>query len=116
MKFLVDESTGKSIAKLLRSLNFDTLFVGEDFQGIKDTEILAKANKENRILITNDKDFGYLIFYQSLPHKGIILLRLKDESAKHKVLTIKKLINYYQKELPKNFIVVTERKIRVRKN
>jgi len=38
-------------------------------------EVLRTAFAENRILITNDKDFGEKAYRERLPHKGVILLR-----------------------------------------
>lgn len=49
-----------------------------------DTDILSIANKDNRILLTTDKDFGELVFKEKLVHSGVILLRLKDESVENK--------------------------------
>ncbi len=48
--------------------------------------------KDNRILITNDKDFGEKIFRERYPHKGVILLRLGNERYKNKMLFYK---NFY---------------------
>jgi predicted nuclease of predicted toxin-antitoxin system len=41
--------------------------------------ILRRAFAEERIVVTNDKDFGELIFRLQEPHHGVILLRLQDE-------------------------------------
>lgn len=49
-----------------------------------DTDILSIANKDNRILLTTDKDFGELVFKEKFVHSGVILLRLKDESVENK--------------------------------
>ena len=37
---------------------------------------LDKARSEQRILVTDDKDFGELVFRRKLPSAGVILLRL----------------------------------------
>jgi len=45
--------------------------------GIADSEVLAMAQTEKRIIVTFDKDFGELAFRWGLPAtSGIILLRL----------------------------------------
>lgn len=115
MKFLVDENVGLSVVKYLRSQGYNVSFGGEDSAGIQDKEVLEKANREKRIIITNDKDFGDLIFYRSFPHKGVILLRLQDESAKNKIQVIDRLFRHYKDQLRENFIVVTEEKVRIRR-
>jgi len=48
-------------------------------RSIEDHEVLEIARAEDRILITNDKDFGELIYRQQLEHTGVILFRLRDE-------------------------------------
>ncbi len=51
MKFFADCHLGK-VAKYLRIFGFDTLY----FQTIEDDEIINIANKENRIVLTSDKE------------------------------------------------------------
>ncbi len=52
------------------------------------------------------------IFRERFPHKGVVLLRLKDERADNKISVIRKLIGEYSKELDNKFVVVTEKQIR----
>lgn len=113
MRFLIDECTGPALAKWLRSQNHDVSSIYEEDRGLDDDSILEKANSENRILITNDKDFGELIFREQKLHKGIILLRLDDERATNKISILKKLFMHYSNKLANNFVVVTETTIRI---
>jgi len=62
MKFLIDESVEKPIVDWLRDQKYDVMYVAESSSGITDEEVIRFANSETRILITNDKDFGELIF------------------------------------------------------
>ena len=55
------------------------------------------ANKEKRVLITNDKDFGELVFLQKKLSAGIILIRVRNQDVKQKLNVLKKLLNYYPK-------------------
>ena len=61
-KFLVDESSGSRLAKSLKEKGYDTIYCGDYYSGVPDEEIIKKAKKEKRIIITNDKDFGELVF------------------------------------------------------
>ena len=74
MKFLVDESTGKKLAKLLAT-KYDALFVGDILKSAKDEDILKFAERDERILITDDKDFGRLVLMLGKPSSGVIFLR-----------------------------------------
>lgn len=75
--FVADEHIpGKSI-KLLRSAGYDVLSIGEDRPSLRDIDILALANEEDRIVITCDSDFGDLVFKRGRKcTTGIIYLRL----------------------------------------
>ncbi len=70
MQFLVDECTGPAVAWWLRQRNHDVFSVYEQSRGADDGNILQRAVAESRILITNDKDFGELIYRGKKPHRG----------------------------------------------
>jgi predicted nuclease of predicted toxin-antitoxin system len=67
MRFLVDESTGAAVVEYLRRSGHDVLAVAETMRQEEDPPILTLAFDEARILITNDKDFGELIFRTGKP-------------------------------------------------
>ena len=112
MRFLVDECTGPKLASWLRESGHDVLSVYEEAPGMSDNDIIKISYKENRILITNDKDFGEKVFKEGQPHKGIILLHLRDERPSNKIETIKRLIHGHEDKLANNFVVVTEKNVR----
>ncbi len=74
MRFVVDECTGPAVAVWLVEQGHDVYAVSLSSPGWKDTDVLAKAVAERRIVITNDRDFGELIFKNRLPHEGVIYL------------------------------------------
>ncbi len=113
MKFIVDECTGPTVAKWLVSEGYDILSISLERKGISDKEILKIALTEDRIVITNDKDFGELIFKEKLSHCGVIFLRLANETATNKVFVLKNLLHNHIEIIDKeHFIVVTEKSIR----
>jgi len=76
MRFIVDESAGVFVASYLRGEGHDVLAVAEIMSQAADEDVLSKAMGEGRILVTNDKDFGELVFRGRRKHSGIVLLRL----------------------------------------
>ena len=114
MKFLVDESVGRSVVRYLRSLGYDVVSVQESCQGTGDSEICTWASREGRVIITNDKDFGKLIFQGRLASKGVILLRLRDERAPNKVGVLSSLLANYKDRLADHFVVASETRVRIR--
>lgn len=113
MRFLVDECTGSKVAKWLRDTNYEVFSVFDEARGMTDDEVLTKASSENWILITNDKDFGEMIFRERRTHHGIIFLRLDDERAANKIQVLEKLLENYSEKLPEQFVTVTETKVRI---
>lgn len=66
LKFLADESLGLKVAKNILYLGFDITSVSEIARGTSDADVLSRAFEERRIVITADKDFGYLVFKKRL--------------------------------------------------
>jgi predicted nuclease of predicted toxin-antitoxin system len=114
LKFIVDESCGIKLAEALQREGYDTVPVIGTMTGTQDREILEKAFREERIVITNDKDFGELVYRQGLDHAGVILLRLEEDSPIARISIVKKTILRFQGKLKGRFVVATEKKIRVR--
>jgi predicted nuclease of predicted toxin-antitoxin system len=115
MKFLLDESADFALIDFLKTLGHDATAIAHDYPyALKDPEVLSIAQQEQRILITSDRDFGELIFRQQLPHAGIILFRLGDESLEIKTEWLSRVLTNYADQLT-NFMVITERGVRVRK-
>jgi len=115
MKFIVDESTGMAVAQYLRAIGHDVVAVTETMPQVDDQTILIKAASEGRVLITNDKDFGELVFRSGYGHHGVLFLRLHDESAANRVSVVKAVLDQYADLLKMNFIVATERRVRIRR-
>jgi len=95
MRFLVDECTGPSVAQWLMKLHHDVFSVYDKARGLDDESIIERAYHGNYILITNDKDFGELVFRMKNPHKGVILLRLQDERPKNKIAVLQRVLESY---------------------
>ncbi len=113
MRFLVDECTGPAVAQWLREQHHNVFSVYEEARGLDDDRVLRKAYIDNRILITNDKDFGELVFHTRKPHKGVILLRLENERTASKIAVLQRLFKLYADKLPNNFVVATKTTIRI---
>lgn len=60
MRFLADESCDFAVVKSLRALGHDVLAVSEFQQRSVDSELMELGYSDGRILLTEDKDFGWL--------------------------------------------------------
>lgn len=113
MRFLVDECTGPGVAAWLRTQGHEVFSVYDQLPGASDNDLLAKANSENWILVTNDGDFGKLIFCEGRPHRGIIFLRLLNERTSDKIAVLLKLFSSYAGSFDNQFLVVSETAVRI---
>lgn len=112
MRFLVDECTGPAVADWLRLQGHNVFSIYDEARGLGNDAVLQRANDEDRILITNDKDFGEYVFRERRPHKGVIVLRLDDERARSKIDALRRLLEAYSHDLPGRFVVVREARVR----
>jgi predicted nuclease of predicted toxin-antitoxin system len=81
MRFLLDQNMRARLASHLRALGPDATRVGRDHPaGLADTQILAVARAEGRILLTQDKDFVDLVLVRKLPHAGLIFFQLGNSA------------------------------------
>ena len=114
MKILADECCDVGLVTSLRKGGHDVLYVIEKMPGVTDDEILVAAYEEGRILLTEDKDFGELVYRLRKPSIGIILLRL-DVHQKHlKQARLRKLLDDHEDRLVGSFVVVDAEKFRFR--
>ncbi len=88
MRFLVDECTGSRVAAWLAENGHEVFSVYDEARGSTDDEVLTKAFTETWILITNDKDFGEVVFRERRPHYGVVFFRLDDEGSIAKIASL----------------------------
>ena len=60
MRFLADENVSRLVIERLRADGFEVISIGESRSGATDKDVLAAADAEGCILITEDRDFGEL--------------------------------------------------------
>ncbi len=115
MKFLLDESCEYRLLPFLQQLGHDVTAIAHDHpNALTDRDVLKIATREKRVLLTNDKDFGELIFRQRHYHRGIILFRLRGADVQTKQKRLQEVITAYKDQL-KHFLVITPKSVRIRK-
>jgi predicted nuclease of predicted toxin-antitoxin system len=64
VKLLCDEGVESQIVAHVRAAGHEVSYVAEMEPGISDDQVLASASEAGAVLVTNDKDFGELVFRQ----------------------------------------------------
>jgi predicted nuclease of predicted toxin-antitoxin system len=81
MRILANENFPGDAVMALRERGHDVAWVRSDAPGSSDVKVLARAQAEDRVLVTFDKDFGELAFRSGLPaSSGIVLFRVSVPS------------------------------------
>lgn len=115
MIFLADESVEGEIVSELRYAEYSIADVKEISPGVTDEEVLALAVGRNEILITNDKDFGELIYRDRLFSLGVVLLRFGRLVLAERIEILKIVLDEHSAELPGAFTVITAVGVRIRR-
>ena len=113
MKILLDACVWGGASEELKSAGHDVVWAGEWREDPGDEEILDRAHRERRVLVTLDKDFGELAIVHGTPHSGII--RLVSLSSKQQASACLRVINLHCDELKSGAIITVEpHRIRIR--
>ena len=116
MRFLLDVCAASlRLQDSLAAQGHNVLSALERNPRATDEEILALAMEERRILVTEDKDFGELVFVRRLPHPCIV--RFVGMTVAEKVVAMRELIEQHTEAMSEGaLIVVAPRRIRIRQS
>lgn len=114
MKFLLDEcAASRSLHRMLLDLGHDVVSAHDECARASDEALLALAYEERRVLVTEDKDFGELIFVRRLPHPCIV--RFVEMSIVEKLAAMCELLERHPDAMHEGaLIVVTRDRVRIR--
>ncbi|VTR93593.1 Uncharacterized protein OS=Chloracidobacterium thermophilum (strain B) GN=Cabther_A2130 PE=4 SV=1 [Gemmata massiliana] len=114
MNLVADESLLGVIIDRLRADGHTVRAIRDTDGGAPDTDVLTIAVNERAVLLTQDKDFGELVFRNRLTHTGIVLIRLTGMSADDRAQLVSEVIRDHANELPTAFTVVSNNGVRIR--
>lgn len=112
LKFLANVNIEKPIVDFLLKNGYDVKWVADIDKKMTDTQVCDLANKEQRVILTNDKDFSEIVFYQKKIVYGIILFRIKGQNIHVKLTLLEKLLKNYSDKIKNHFVVVTKEKLK----
>ena len=111
-KLLADENIPLEAVQQLKSDGLDIVSQSILNPGASDKQLLSYAWKEQRVLITFDKDFGKLIFRTQKPCSGVILLRISPQSSDYTYSLLKKVLALHL-SFNTSFCVVENHRVRI---
>jgi predicted nuclease of predicted toxin-antitoxin system len=113
----LDENLSVLLKRTLSGMGYDVRTAGdEDLLGRADTEIASAAQKEERVLLTLDLEFGDLRKHPPGNHPGIVLFRPRSLGP----MAVNRFIEGFLKganleDFPGCIIIVETTKVRVRR-
>ena len=114
MKLIADENIDRAIVLQLRANGHDVSWICELSPSVSDEVVLEQAILLGAILVTEDKDFGELVYRRKLAHLGVILLRLEGLDNASKAQTLADVFRDYSEQLSGAFTVVMPDSVRLR--
>ena len=117
MKIKLDENLPQDLVSILRSLGHDVDTVpAERLQGMDDAAVWNAAQANGRFLITQDLDFSDARRFSPGTHQGLMLLRLHNPSRRALAQRVAAVFGTREAlKWEKCMVVVSERKVRVRR-
>lgn len=114
MRWLADECVAARLVAAMRAAGHDVKYVAEEAPSSGDRSVLSYALREGRLLLTEDKDFGDLIFGKSAePSFGVVLLRMRDEDLDLVWPRLQHAVEFFGERLFSAFTVVAKTKFRI---
>jgi predicted nuclease of predicted toxin-antitoxin system len=113
MRFLADENCDFAVVRALRTAGHDVLVVAEAAPGAEDVVVVDLAVREGRILLTEDKDFGQLVYAAKRDTGGVILLRYPATARTNLSKAVVELVGRLGESLIGRFVVMQPSRVRI---
>lgn len=111
MRFLADENCDFRVVTALRNAGHDVVAVAETARGASDVQVLEMAHGGKRVLITEDRDFGQLVFADYAPAMGVLYLRCPESSRPALPAMMVPLVTRLGSQLEHSFTVWTPKRV-----
>ena len=114
VRWLLDECVDAELVAILRRSGHDVVYMTDVEPRAPDTEVMDRANREQRLLLTEDKDFGDLVFREARPVPGIVLLRIDTAQRLRKGPRLLAAIERFREALFAHYTVIEIARFRSR--
>ena len=113
MRFLADESCDFAVVRALRAAGHDVIAVSDFQRRSVDKELMETAYNEDRVLLTEDKDFGWLTFVAHANSSGVVLIRFPASARKTLAAAVTRLVLELGAEMNGSFVVLQPSSVRI---
>jgi predicted nuclease of predicted toxin-antitoxin system len=109
---LADESCDFRVVRALRAAGHDVTTVVEVAPGAEDATIIEMAVRERRVFVTEDRDFGQLVYASATPTSGVIPLRFQSTARANLPAMVVDVVARHGERLGQRFVVLQPGRVR----
>ena len=113
MNFVADESCAGPVIRALRQAGHDVIAIVDVAKGASDEHVLALALREKRVLITEDRDFGELVYARGHLNAGVVLIRFPISARQSKAASVVDAVGTLGARLTRAFAVIEPGRVRI---
>jgi predicted nuclease of predicted toxin-antitoxin system len=113
VRFVADESCDFGVVRALRAAAHDVVAVAEASPRLADDKVLELARDNGTILLTEDKDFGELVYAARQKSCGVILLRFPAHARSSMSDALVEAVDRLGARLSSRFTVIQPGRIRI---
>jgi predicted nuclease of predicted toxin-antitoxin system len=114
-KLLANENFPLPAVRLLREAGVDIQTVLDVMPAASDEDVLAYARREQRWIVTFDRDYGDLVFRKGMPPPPAIIYLRQEAYSPEKPAELVKAILAMPEKVQGCFVVATQRNVRYRR-
>jgi predicted nuclease of predicted toxin-antitoxin system len=113
MRLLADECFDERLARALREAGHDVVRVQAQ-SGLDDLAVARRAQREDRVLLTQDTDFGRIALRHGQPRTGVVILRASVADPEAVATRLVHLVSRAASDLSNAITVLHDRGVRSR--
>jgi predicted nuclease of predicted toxin-antitoxin system len=114
VNLLADECCDALLVAGVRADGHDVVYMKEVAPGSDDDTVLRMAATQQRILLTEDKDFGEMVVRLRRSAYGLVLLRMNPADSPAKLARRRHLLQHHGQRLAGSFTVLDRKMVRFR--
>ena len=99
--------------RALRSAGHDVIAIAEVAKGIPDEQVLERAVDAERVLITEDNDFGELVYGRGRPSAGVVFVKFHNRVRRAKPAAVVEAVSRFGERLRGGFATVEPGRVRL---
>ena len=96
---IADENLHQHFIDCLLANDYEVFLIREELSGISDYEVAAFVQYKQGIVITEDKDFGELVFAHNIRGISVVFLRYDKTDLEHVTRSLLRIVSEYSAKL-----------------